>query len=128
MFSTFYFLFPASIFSFPSSIFNMTTNTSHSKQDYNFYLFTAVYFASFYKCTSLQYYSVIAIFMFQVESLDDPVKPVEAILSRCNKAQVMEKYCVADYNDTMEFLSMFAKRLGKLKKGNVYATFFLVWK
>lgn len=55
----------------------------------------------------------------KVESLDDPVKPVEAILSRCNKSQVMEKYCVADYNDTMEFLSMFAKRLGKLRKGGV---------
>jgi len=55
----------------------------------------------------------------KVESLEDPVKPVEAILSRCNKSQVMEKYCVADYNGTMEFLSMFAKRLGKLRKGGV---------
>jgi len=55
----------------------------------------------------------------KVETLDDPVKPVEAILNRCNKTQVMEKYCVADYSNTMEFLSMFAKRLGKLKKGGV---------
>jgi len=55
----------------------------------------------------------------KVETLDDPVKPVEAILNRCNKAQVMEKYCVADYSSTMEFLSLFAKRLGKLKKGGV---------
>lgn len=55
----------------------------------------------------------------KVETLDDPVKPVEAILNRCNKAQVMEKYCVADYSNTMEFLSMFARRLGKLKKGGV---------
>lgn len=55
----------------------------------------------------------------KVETLDDPVKPVEAILNRCNKAQVMEKYCVADYSTTMEFLSMFAKRLGKLRKGGV---------
>jgi len=55
----------------------------------------------------------------KVETLDDPVKPVEAILNRCNKAQVMEKYCVADYNSTMEFLSLFAKRLGKLKKGGI---------
>jgi len=55
----------------------------------------------------------------KVETLDDPVKPVEAILNRCNKTQVMEKYCVADYSTTMEFLSMFAKRLGKLKKGGV---------
>lgn len=55
----------------------------------------------------------------KVETLDDPVKPVEAILNRCNKTQVMEKYCVADYSTTMEFLSMFAKRLGKLKRGGV---------
>ena len=55
----------------------------------------------------------------KVETLDDPVKPVEAILNRCNKTQVMEKYCVADYGTTMEFLSHFAKRLGKLKKGGV---------
>jgi len=55
----------------------------------------------------------------KVETLDDPVKPVEAILNRCNKAQVMEKYCVADYSSTMEFLSLFAKRLGKLKKGGI---------
>jgi len=55
----------------------------------------------------------------KVETLDDPVKPVEAILNRCNKTQVMEKYCVADYSSTMEFLSLFAKRLGKLKKGGV---------
>jgi len=55
----------------------------------------------------------------KVESLVDPVKPVEAILSRCNKRQVIEKYCVADYGDTVEFLSMFARRLGKLKKGGV---------
>lgn len=55
----------------------------------------------------------------KVECLDDPAKPVEAILSRCSKTQVMEKYCVADYSNTHEFLSLFAKRLGKLKKGGV---------
>ena len=55
----------------------------------------------------------------KVETLDDPVKPVEAILNRCSKSQVMEKYCVADYSTTMEFLSMLAKRLGKLRKGGI---------
>ena len=51
--------------------------------------------------------------------MDDPVGPVEAILSRCSKMQIMKKYCVPDYNSTVEFLVSFAKRLGKLKKGNV---------
>jgi len=55
----------------------------------------------------------------KVESLDDPVAPVEAILSRCNKEQIMQKYCVPDYTTTIEFLSSFAKRLGKLKKGGI---------
>jgi len=55
----------------------------------------------------------------KIEALDDPVKPVEAILSRCSKEQVMQKYLVPDYSDTMEFLTLFAKRLGKLKKGGI---------
>lgn len=55
----------------------------------------------------------------KVEALDDPVRPVEAILSRCNKDQIMQKYCVGNYDDTPEFLTLFAKRLGKLKKGGI---------
>lgn len=55
----------------------------------------------------------------KVETLEDPIQPVEAILSRCNKEQVMRKYCVGDYSDAVEFLTLFAKRLGKLKKGGV---------
>lgn len=57
------------------------------------------------------------VYFFQVETLEDPIQPVEAILSRCNKEQVMRKYCVGDYSDAVEFLTLFAKRLGKLKKG-----------
>ena len=66
----------------------------------------------------LKYMIINFDFFTQVEALDDPVKPVEAILSRCNKTQIMEKYCVPNYSDTLEFLTLFAKRLGKLKKGN----------
>ena len=54
-----------------------------------------------------------------METLDDPIGPVDAILSRCNKMQIMKKYCVPDYNNTGEFLVSFAKRLGKLKKGKL---------
>ena len=32
---------------------------------------------------------------------------------------MMQKYCVADYSNANEFLVLFAKRLGKLKKGGV---------
>jgi len=55
----------------------------------------------------------------KIEQLDDPVQPVEAILNRCNKHQMMQKYCVADYKDAMEFLTLLASRLGKLKKGGI---------
>jgi len=44
---------------------------------------------------------------------------VEAILGRCNKHDIMEKYQVADYRNTQEFLTHLATRLGKLKKGGI---------
>ncbi|XP_068713404.1 guanine nucleotide-binding protein-like 3 homolog isoform X1 [Montipora foliosa] len=55
----------------------------------------------------------------KIESIDDPVPSVEAILRRCNKKQVMVKYLVPDYNDVQEFLAHLGKRLGKLKKGGI---------
>ena len=55
----------------------------------------------------------------KIESLHDLVTPVETILRRCNKKQVMEKYRIPDYDNTQEFLSELAKRMGKLKKGGV---------
>ncbi|CAK8690488.1 unnamed protein product [Clavelina lepadiformis] len=55
----------------------------------------------------------------KIESLDDPVTPVAAILSRCNKQQIMMRYNVVDYEDALEFLEQLAHRKGKLKKGGV---------
>ncbi|XP_015750130.1 PREDICTED: guanine nucleotide-binding protein-like 3 homolog [Acropora digitifera] len=56
---------------------------------------------------------------FQIEKIADPTPAVEAILRRCNKKQVMEKYLVPDYNGVHEFLAYLGKRLGKLKKGGI---------
>ncbi|XP_077185714.1 guanine nucleotide-binding protein-like 3-like protein isoform X2 [Paroedura picta] len=53
----------------------------------------------------------------KVEQLVDPVTPVEAILKRCNKQQIMQHYGVSDFRDTLEFLAHLARRQGKLKKG-----------
>ncbi|XP_077140037.1 guanine nucleotide-binding protein-like 3-like protein isoform X1 [Ranitomeya variabilis] len=53
----------------------------------------------------------------KIEQLIDPVGPVEAILRRCNKDQIMQHYKVTDFRDALEFLAMLAKRQGKLKKG-----------
>ncbi|KAE8583133.1 hypothetical protein XENTR_v10020437 [Xenopus tropicalis] len=53
----------------------------------------------------------------KIEQLVDPVGPVEAILRRCNKEQIIQHYKVSNFRDTLEFLAMLAKRQGKLKKG-----------
>ncbi|GFO27717.1 guanine nucleotide-binding protein-like 3-like protein [Plakobranchus ocellatus] len=55
----------------------------------------------------------------KLESLDDPVPCVEAILTRCQKMQMMLHYNIADYSDTLSFLNLLAYRMGKLRKGGV---------
>ncbi|TNN67337.1 Guanine nucleotide-binding protein-like 3-like protein [Liparis tanakae] len=55
----------------------------------------------------------------KIEHLVDPLPPVEAILRRCNKAQIMEHYGVADFHTGLEFLAMLARRQGKLRKGGL---------
>ncbi|KAM6927904.1 guanine nucleotide-binding protein-like 3-like protein [Xenentodon cancila] len=55
----------------------------------------------------------------KIEQLVDPLPPVEAILRRCNKAQIMEHYGVADFHTPLEFLALLAKRQGKLRKGGL---------
>ncbi|XP_071495295.1 guanine nucleotide-binding protein-like 3 homolog [Diadema antillarum] len=55
----------------------------------------------------------------KIETVSDPVTPVEAILKRCNKQSLMIHYSIADFRTTAEFLSLLARRYGKLKKGGV---------
>lgn len=55
----------------------------------------------------------------KIEQLVDPVPPVEAILRRCNKAQIMEHYGVPDFHTALEFLALLARRQGKLRKGGL---------
>uniref|UniRef100_A0A6B2F2J8 CP-type G domain-containing protein n=1 Tax=Bothriechis nigroviridis TaxID=88079 RepID=A0A6B2F2J8_BOTNI len=55
----------------------------------------------------------------RIEQLADPVSPVEAILKRCNKQQIMQHFGVPDFQNTTEFLAYLAKRQGKLKKGGI---------
>ena len=52
-----------------------------------------------------------------MELLTDVVTPVEAILRRCDSVDVVKHYCVPDYSDTIEFLSLLARKIGRLKKG-----------
>ncbi|KAK2862537.1 hypothetical protein Q5P01_002070 [Channa striata] len=55
----------------------------------------------------------------KIEQLVDPLPPVEAILRRCNKAQIVEHYGVQDFHTAVEFLALLARRQGKLRKGGL---------
>ncbi|XP_050979485.1 guanine nucleotide-binding protein-like 3-like protein [Labeo rohita] len=55
----------------------------------------------------------------KIEQLVDPIPPVEAILRRCNKAQIMDHYGIPDFQTTHEFLALLARRQGKLRKGGL---------
>jgi len=55
----------------------------------------------------------------KLEAVADPTPCVEAILARCQKAQMMLHYNIPDYSDTAEFLVLLARRFGKLKRGGV---------
>lgn len=55
----------------------------------------------------------------KLETLEDPVVPVDAILRRCDQRQIMEMYQVPTFSSTIEFLQQIAHRHGRLKKGGV---------
>ncbi|XP_061639925.1 guanine nucleotide-binding protein-like 3-like protein isoform X1 [Phyllopteryx taeniolatus] len=55
----------------------------------------------------------------KIEQLVDPLSPVEAILRRCNKAQILQHYGVPDFHTALEFLALLARRQGKLRKGGL---------
>ncbi|KAG0712941.1 Guanine nucleotide-binding protein-like 3 [Chionoecetes opilio] len=55
----------------------------------------------------------------KIENLIDPVTPVDAILQRADKKQLMIHYQLPAFKTTDQFLSVLAKRLGKLKKKGV---------
>ncbi|XP_061175833.1 guanine nucleotide-binding protein-like 3 homolog [Saccostrea echinata] len=63
--------------------------------------------------------SVILRNCVKLESLEDPIGPVDAILKRCSREQLMLHFKIPDFKDTSEFLSLLATRQGKLKKGGI---------
>jgi nuclear GTP-binding protein len=56
----------------------------------------------------------------KVELLEDPIAPVEVVLSRCSMAQLQSIYELPPFANTTEFLVLYAKQRGKLLK--VYAS------
>ena len=55
----------------------------------------------------------------RIEQMDDPVSPVELLVSRCKPSSLMMIYNLAQYQDANEFLGLIAHKFGKLKKGGV---------
>ena len=55
----------------------------------------------------------------KVDTMDDPLTPVRAILQRCHKQQMMLHYHITDYSSVDEFLSLVARGIGKLKRGGI---------
>ncbi|CAL4074115.1 unnamed protein product, partial [Meganyctiphanes norvegica] len=55
----------------------------------------------------------------KLEQLEDPITPIEAILARADKQQLMLHYRLSEFSNSMEFLALLCKRMGKLKKGGV---------
>ncbi|KAG9061793.1 Guanine nucleotide-binding protein-like 3 [Linnemannia hyalina] len=55
----------------------------------------------------------------KVELLEDPISPVELIVGRCKKEQLMEMYGVPLFEDVNDFLVHLARIRGKLKRGGI---------
>lgn len=51
--------------------------------------------------------------------MEDPLAPVDLLLKRCNKEQLIIRYKISDFSDVNEFLTLVAKRCGKVKKTGV---------
>jgi nuclear GTP-binding protein len=55
----------------------------------------------------------------KVEQLIDVIAPVELILNRCTKDQLMQIYSIGEFDTVVEFLTAVAKKRGKVKSGGV---------
>ena len=55
----------------------------------------------------------------KVELVTDPIAPVDLILSRCDKNQLMVLYTIPYFNSTSEFLIHVARNKGRIRKGGV---------
>ncbi len=55
----------------------------------------------------------------QIENLNDPFGPIELLLKRCNKEQLIIRYKIAPFDDATQFLTLVAKKCGKIKKDGI---------
>lgn len=57
--------------------------------------------------------------IIKVNDVVDPMGPMEMILKKCNKDDVLKLYKIADFDSVHEFLCNVAMSRGKLKKGGI---------
>jgi nuclear GTP-binding protein len=55
----------------------------------------------------------------KIENIDDPLAPVELLLKKCDKEQLIIRYKITEFENALEFLNLVAKRCGKVKKSGV---------
>ncbi|KRZ27042.1 Guanine nucleotide-binding protein-like 3 -like protein, partial [Trichinella pseudospiralis] len=55
----------------------------------------------------------------RIETVQDVFTPVEAILRRCSREKLMLLYNLPKFQSSDEFLSLLARKMGRLKKGGV---------
>lgn len=55
----------------------------------------------------------------QVENVNDPITPIEEILKKVNKNDILVHYKIPDFSNSNEFLINVAMSRGKLNKGGV---------
>jgi len=51
------------------------------------------------------------------DQIEDCLLPIQAILKRCSREQIMKLYNIPEYNSPMEFLKNIAEKRGKILKG-----------
>lgn len=55
----------------------------------------------------------------KVEDIEDPIKPIDALLSRVQKEEILRFYRIADFKTTEEFLGQVGRKKGFLQAGGV---------
>jgi len=56
----------------------------------------------------------------RVETIKDPIAPVELLLKKCSKEELIMTYTITDFSNVNDFLQLIARRYGKMKKGGLY--------
>lgn len=57
--------------------------------------------------------------VIKIEDLDDPITPVEALINRVDKKELVKIYKITAFETVNEFLCAVARKTGKLSKGGI---------